>query len=115
MVPPWGPLLERVVASTACGTEPSSAPPRAAASPPSPGDAPPECGFVHEVDERPLAVDLDHRQPLAIRRLEGGVAGDVDLGELEAAFGGEGGKRLAGALAEMALGRVVKDDQGRYG
>ena len=34
--------------------------------------------LVEVVDERPLAVDLDHRQPLAVARLETRVAGDVD-------------------------------------
>jgi hypothetical protein len=34
---------------------------------------------LDEVRERPLAVDLDDRKPLAIAGLELGVAADVDL------------------------------------
>ena len=34
--------------------------------------------LVEVVDERPLVVDLEYRQPLAVARLEPGIAADVD-------------------------------------
>src|SRR3954464_13556422 len=40
------------------------------------------CGLDHEF-ERFLAVDRDHRDALAVERLERRIAGDVDLLELE--------------------------------
>jgi hypothetical protein len=67
-------------------------------------------GRIDEVDEGPLAVELDDRQPLPIPGLELRVAADVDLVE-----------RLAGRcqdvsslLAERAAGSVIEDDP-RYG
>jgi hypothetical protein len=42
-------------------------------------DLPTERLGLDEVRERPLAVDLDDRKPLAIAGLELGVAADVDL------------------------------------
>jgi hypothetical protein len=79
------------------------------------GQATPQRRLVHEVDERALPVDLDHRQPLAVTRLELGVTGDVDLGELEVRICRDGDERLARALAEVAARRVVEDDLRRYG
>jgi hypothetical protein len=67
------------------------------------------------VRERALAVDLDHRQPLAVARFELRVAGNVDLRELEARVRGDGDERLPRPLAEVATGRVVEDDLRRYG
>jgi hypothetical protein len=61
---------------------------------------------VDVVDERPLAVDLHDRKPLAVLRLEPLVAGDVDLLERDAGVG----ENAARPLAEMAAGRVVEDD-----
>ena len=46
-------------------------------------DLPAERLGLHEVCERPLAVDLNHRQPLAVAGLELRVTADVDLFELE--------------------------------
>ena len=66
------------------------------------------------VHERALPVDLDHRQPLAVPRLERGVAGDVHLGELEAELVLERADRLARPLAEVAVPRVIQRDD-RYG
>jgi hypothetical protein len=62
------------------------------------------------VDERALAVDLDHRQPLTVAGLELGVAADVDLTELEAQLVACRGDDPAGSLAEVAALRVVEDD-----
>jgi hypothetical protein len=76
---------------------------------------PPEGGFVYEVGKGSLTVDLDHRQPLAVSRLQLGVAGDVDLRELEIGLRGERAERLPRPLAEMAAGRVVENDLRRYG
>jgi hypothetical protein len=39
----------------------------------------PECSELDVVREAPPAVDLDHRQPFAIGRLERGIPADVDL------------------------------------
>jgi hypothetical protein len=44
----------------------------------------PEAGRFHAIDRDPFAVDLDHRQPLAVAPLQSGIAGDVDLVDLEA-------------------------------
>jgi hypothetical protein len=46
-------------------------------------DLPAERPGLNEVCERPLAVDLNHRQPLAVAGLELRVTADVDLFELE--------------------------------
>jgi hypothetical protein len=58
------------------------------------------------IHEGALAVDLDYRQPLAVRRLQRGVAGDVDL-VVRDAFGVE---RFSRALAEVATRRRVEND-----
>jgi hypothetical protein len=63
------------------------------------------------VDKGALAADLEDRQPLAIRRLEGGIAGDVD-GVVCNAFGVQ---RLSRLLAEVAAVRGEEDDACRYG
>ena len=66
------------------------------------------------VRESALAVDLHHREPFAIFRLEGGVARDVDLPEVEAQLLLELGDDAAGALAQMAARGVIENDVG-YG
>jgi hypothetical protein len=65
---------------------------------------------VHVVSEDPLAVDLDHGQPLPVARLELGIAGDVDLLQLEVLFAAQLGQLRSRALAEMAVGGVVEGD-----
>jgi hypothetical protein len=65
---------------------------------------------VHVVGEDPLAVDLDHWQPLAVARLELGVAGDVDHLELEVLVAAHLGQLSSRALAEVAVGGVVEGD-----
>jgi hypothetical protein len=72
-------------------------------------DPAPERGRVDVVDERPLAIDLDDGQPLAVPRLERLVAGDVDL--LEPVLSELGDERLARVLAKVAARGVVE----RYG
>jgi hypothetical protein len=73
-------------------------------------EAPPEGALVEVVDERAGAVDLDDGQPLAVRRLELRVAGDVDLLELEAELVAQPDELRARALAEVApLGVVERD------
>jgi len=69
---------------------------------------------VDVVDETPTAVDLDDRDPLAVRRLEGGVAVDRDLPQLEAQLVLRRDDDTARCLAEMAARRGVQDDLG-YG
>ena len=80
------------------------------------------CGFqatakglrLHVVRERPAAVDLDRREPLAVPSLELGNAGDVDLVEVELELALQLRDDGARPRAEMAIGRVV-DDDARYG
>jgi hypothetical protein len=67
-------------------------------------------GRVDEIDERPLAADLHHGEPLPIFGLEARLAADVDLLERLAARRQD----VPGLLAERAAGRVVEDDS-RYG
>jgi hypothetical protein len=69
---------------------------------------------VDVVHERALSVDLDHRQPLAVARLELGVAGDVHLGELEPELVAQRPDRLLRPLAQVAARRVIERDA-RYG
>jgi hypothetical protein len=63
------------------------------------------------VDEGTLSVELDHRQPLAIARLERRVAGDVDLLVREAEFALELRDLVAGAIAERAALPVEQGDR----
>ena len=70
------------------------------------------------VDERPLPVDLDDRQPLAVGGLELGHAGDVDLAKRKAELLARGLDDRARTVAEMAALRRVEDERrsaGRYG
>jgi hypothetical protein len=50
-----------------------------------------------------------------VARFQLGVAGDVDLSELEVGVPGDDDERLPRPLAEVAAGRVVEDDARRYG
>jgi hypothetical protein len=70
--------------------------------------------LVDVVHERALALDLDHRQPLAVARLELRIAGDVDLLEVEGMGLPNLCERAPGTLAEVAVLGVVEDDP-RYG
>jgi hypothetical protein len=58
------------------------------------------------VGGEPLAVQLEHRDPLAVAALQLGIAGDVDLVGLVA----EGGQVLARPLAEVAVAADVEDE-----
>jgi hypothetical protein len=75
---------------------------------------PPERVRLHVVREAPPAVDLDHGQPVPVFGLEGGIAGDVDLAQVEAELLVELRDDATGLLAEMAPRGVVDDDFG-YG
>ena len=66
------------------------------------------------VDESPLTVDLDDRQPLAVAGLELRVAADVDLFELELVLLPKRCERGQGTLAEVAAFGVIQNDL-RYG
>jgi hypothetical protein len=66
------------------------------------------------VGETAPAVDLHDWQPLAIFGLQDGVAGDVDLPQVEPELLPELANHAAGRLAEMAARGVVEDDVG-YG
>ena len=62
------------------------------------------------VDEQPLPVELDDGQPLAVARLEIGVAVDRDLLDLEAELGAQLRELRPGPLAERAALRVIERD-----
>ena len=66
------------------------------------------------VDEAASAVDLHHRDPLAIRRFELGIAVDRDLPQVESELVVRSADHAPRRLAEMAAGRRVEDDLG-YG
>jgi hypothetical protein len=66
--------------------------------------------LVDVVDKRATAVDFDHRQPLAVPRLELVAAGDVDLVELERHPLARAEELRPRTLAEMAAVRVVQRD-----
>ena len=74
----------------------------------------PEGVGLDVVGEPAPAVDLDDRQPFAVLRLEGGLAGDVDLAQLEAELALELGDDDAGSLTQVAARSVVERDLG-YG
>jgi hypothetical protein len=65
---------------------------------------------MHVVGERALAVDLDDRQPLSVASLQLGVAGDVDLLQLEGVLGTHRIQDPPRRRAQMATGRVVEGD-----
>jgi hypothetical protein len=69
---------------------------------------------LDEVREGALAVDLDDGQPLAVARLQLGVAADVDLLELELELLSRRLDDTPRRGAEMAALGVVEDDA-RYG
>jgi hypothetical protein len=69
---------------------------------------------VHVVRERTLAVDLGHREPLAVALLELGDARDVDLLELELLLRPKRLELGASALAEVAI-RSVEERDPDYG
>ena len=69
--------------------------------------SPPQRVRLDEVREGPLAVDLDHRDRLAVRRLERRVSSDVDPLELLAA---DLAHDLERPLAEVAALRLVDAD-----
>src|SRR5436190_20280290 len=77
--------------------------------------ATPERAGIHEVDERPLAVDLEHRDPLPIARFELGVAVDRHRLQRNAELLADLPRHAQRALAEMASGGVVDGDGGRRG
>jgi hypothetical protein len=66
----------------------------------------PECSELDVVREAPPAVDLDHRQPLPIGRLERRIPADVDLAQLESELVLQPAHLLERALAEVATLRV---------
>jgi hypothetical protein len=69
---------------------------------------------VHVVDEAPPAVDLDDRDPFAVRGLELGVPVDRDLTELEAEVVVRRDDDAAGSRTEVAARCGEEDDLG-YG
>jgi hypothetical protein len=75
---------------------------------------PPQRVGVHVVDEAPAAVDLHHRDPLAVRRLELGIAVDRHLAQLEAELAVCRGDDAPGGRAEVAARCSEEDDLG-YG
>jgi hypothetical protein len=75
---------------------------------------PPQGVGVHVVDEAAAPVDLHDRDPLAVLRLELGIAVDPNLAQLEAELVVRSGDDALGRLAEMAARRGEEDDLG-YG
>jgi len=74
----------------------------------------PQGSRLDEVRERPLAVDLDHREKLSVARLEVGIAVDGDDLEVELRVGPSLAHDLERPRAEAApRGRVHHDT--RYG
>jgi hypothetical protein len=69
---------------------------------------------LHVVREPAPAVDLHDRDPLAVLGLEGLVAGDVHLAQVEAELPVQLGDDAAGPLAQVAARGVIQDDLG-YG
>lgn len=59
------------------------------------------------VGETALAVDLDDREPLAVFGLEGRIAPDVDLGQIEAELGVQRAHLFERALTQMTAFSVV--------
>jgi hypothetical protein len=71
---------------------------------------------MHEVGERLLPVDEDDWDALAVAGLELGIAGDVDVLELEGQFGAHLLEHAVRAFAQVAArGRVERDAARRYG
>ena len=77
-------------------------------------DRPPEGLLGHVVEEGAPAVDLHHRQELAVALLELRDAGDVDLLELERELLRNAGDRVPRPLAQVAPAGAEEDDAG-YG
>ena len=69
---------------------------------------------VHVVHETAPAVDIDHRNPLAVRGLELGIAVDRHLPQLEAELVARRRDDAPGRLAEVAA-RGGEEDNFRYG
>ena len=67
------------------------------------------------VDRDPVALDLDHRDPLAVAPLELRHAGDVDLLDVEAELGGQCPELVARPLAQVAVAGDVERDDGAQG
>ncbi len=65
---------------------------------------------VDVVGEEPLAVELDDRKPLAVARLQVGIAADVDLDQLERMLGANLLEHLASPLTEVAAGGSEERD-----
>ena len=70
---------------------------------------------LHVVRETAPAVDLDHRQPLPVLGLEGRVAADVDLAQVEAELVAERANLFERALAQVTAFCVKDGDLRRYG
>jgi hypothetical protein len=66
--------------------------------------------WVDVVDEAPVPVDLDHGDPLPVRRLELWIAVDRDFPQLEPELVARRGDDATGCLAEVAARRGVKRD-----
>ena len=69
---------------------------------------------MHVVHEATPPVDLHDRDPLAVLRLELGIAVDHNLSQLEAEIVVRSRNDALGRLAEMAARRGEEDDLG-YG
>src|SRR5207245_896237 len=77
-----------------------------------PRESPPQRVGGNVIDEGALAVDLDHRKPLPVARLELGVATDFDLLEPHAELAADLLDHCPRTLAEVTARRAVKNDLG---
>jgi hypothetical protein len=66
--------------------------------------------WIHVIDESALAVDLHDREPLAVARLQLGIAVDFDLLQFERDLLADLRDDLACPFAQVASLRVVEDD-----
>jgi len=65
--------------------------------------------WIHVIDESALAVDLHDREPLAVARLQLGIAVDFDLLQFERHLLANQRQDLPCALAKVASLCVVED------
>ena len=70
----------------------------------------PESSELEVVREAPPAVDLDHRQPRAVCLLEGGIARNVDLPQLEVELVAQPAQLFERTLAQVATRRMEDGD-----
>ena len=66
--------------------------------------------LLDAVDGDPLALDLDHRDPLPVAALERGISGDIDLVHLKPELRGQRPELVTRPVAEVAVAGREEDD-----